>query len=114
MSSGAHVAKTPTVPAQRDSVRLVKRYDRAPDRISLPTLTNGDSFKVELDYLRGELKAANDRVRRLREEVTETVKMLTLALEDCREESPDQVKRRISRLKGALEYPGSTKFTEER
>lgn len=55
------------------------------------------------------LKAQNsslkDRLRRLESEIQSEVKMLTAAMEG-KQETFDQVRRRISRLKGSLEYPG--------
>lgn len=64
--------------------------------------------------LREKLAEANDRARRLKEEIKSEIEMLTAALEEEKEETIDQVKRRISRLRGALDYRGhaGAKFRE--
>lgn len=105
---GVKVASTAPVPAPdgQKTVRLVKRYDR-PEASSLPRrddLQREDT--TELALLREKLAEANDRVRRLKQEVTSEIEMLTAALNEQKEETIDQVRRRISRLRGALEYRG--------
>jgi hypothetical protein len=64
------------------------------------------SLDVEIAQLRTELARQNDVVRRLREEIEDEIATWTYLLETGNGETYDSVKRRISRLKGALKYPG--------
>lgn len=106
VKAGPKSAYAVHVPDGEKTVRLVKRYDR-PVATTPPTREDQQrEDATELGLLRERLAEANDRVRRLKEEVKSQIEMLTAALEEGKEETIDQVKRRISRLRGALEYRG--------
>ena len=110
MRHGTHDAKPATMDGEK-TVRLVKQYDR-PEFTTKPTPEDQISkSKLELKMLRMDIRALQDEKRRLREEIEDTIKMLTAALLEDKEETPEQVKRRISRLKGALEYRGRYDFS---
>lgn len=97
------------MPAEK-TVRLVKQYD-IPAARSLPTPDDrAAKDKLELKLLRMDVRALQDEKRRLREEIEDTIKMLTQALEENKEETAEQVRRRISRLRGSLEYRGRCDF----
>jgi hypothetical protein len=88
-----------------ETVALIKEY-------SVPEIchrqTTNDKLRhatIDLGLLRAELKRIKSRCARLENEIEAEVKMLIAAL-DGEQETYDQVKRRISRLKGSLEYPG--------
>lgn len=99
------------MPAEK-TVPIVKQYDR-PEFRTKPTRVDLErSDRVELAYLRGQIAALKDKVRRLKEEIEDEVKMLNAALYDDKQETIGQVQRRISRLKGALEYRGSSDYVE--
>jgi hypothetical protein len=95
-------------PMQRDAndiVVIVKDY--SVPRAN-PQATTDDKLRqanVDVAYLCAKLKQLESRNARLENEIQSEVKMLTAAL-DGEQETYDQVKRRISRLKGSLEYPG--------
>ena len=90
----------------QSTVRLVKQYER-PETRQKPTPDDVTArLKVEIKMLEMSILEFKDQRRRLREEIEDTIKMLTAAMEERKEETFDQVRRRISRLKGALEYRG--------
>jgi hypothetical protein len=96
----------------KQTVRIVKKYDR-PDFNSKPNIedeTRAD--KTELSFLRAKLAEHKDQIRRLKEEIADEIKMLSAALYDDQQESMGQIERRISRLKGALEYRGRASFID--
>lgn len=110
MRLGPRSAKTAAMQDGK-TVQLVKKYDR-PDFNTKPTLDDKRAKdRLELKMLRMDMNALKDQQRRLREEIEDCIKMLTLALEENRAETAEQVKRRISRLKGALEYRGRCDYT---
>lgn len=109
-SPGPAVAKSEPM-SDETPVRIVKKYDRPVFRSKPSKEDVRRANRVELSYLQGQVKILNDRVRRLKEELRDELKMLTAALEQGTEETHDQVKRRISRLKGALEYQGRPDYT---
>lgn len=82
-------------------VPLVKQY-------TVPNTKDSSQDKdetVTLKFLTSQVKQLKSRNARLEMEIESAIKMLTAAL-NGEQETYDQVKRRISRLKGALEYPG--------
>lgn len=87
------------------TVPLVKEYPH-PEFRTKPPEDEPARLRLELKMLRMELTAIKDQRRRLREEIKDTITLLTEALEDDKQETVDQLRRRISRLKGSLEYPG--------
>lgn len=102
---GIHVAKSESMGNEAEKlITVVKEYTApAPQRVN-----DDDKLRhanVDLAYLRAELKRMKSRNARLESEIQSEIKMLTAALSG-EQETYDQVKRRISRLKGALEYPG--------
>jgi flagellar biosynthesis/type III secretory pathway protein FliH len=111
MRHGPPLAKPAAMPDEK-TVRLVKQYDRPDFRAKLnPNKTTLRSH-VDLQVLHMEIAELKDQRRRLREEIESTIKMLTQAIEEGKEETVEQVKRRISRLKGSLEYRGRWDFSE--
>src|SRR5690348_11787492 len=102
---GCNVAKPETMDLENEAVALIKQYSvpqTAQPHDSDDTLRHA---KVDIGFLRSELKRIKSRCARLENEIQSEVKMLTAAL-NGEQETYDQVKRRISRLKGSLEYPG--------
>jgi HPt (histidine-containing phosphotransfer) domain-containing protein len=94
------------VSSDEKKVSLIREY-------AIPTFASQDTKSdiervnlVELQYLQNQVRAQNDRIRRLREEIESQIRMLTAALCENKQETYDEVKRRLSRLKGALEYRG--------
>lgn len=86
-------------------VRVIKDYSVFQPN---PQSTDSDKLRhanVDIGYLRGELSRLESRCERLQREIESEAKMLAAALKG-EQETYDQVKRRISRLKGALDYPG--------
>lgn len=88
-----------------DAIALIKEY-------ALPnfvTANDADDKKtvtrIDLAFIQRDLKLVKDRCARLEREIQDEIKMLTEALNGGKE-TRDQVKRRISRLAGALKYPG--------
>lgn len=61
---------------------------------------------VELAQLRRDVARLEDRIRRLTEEVASEVAIVQAYIDTGRIESRDTTKRRLSRLRGALKYPG--------
>lgn len=99
------------MPAEK-TVPIVKQYDRPEFRTKPTRIDKGRSDRVELAHLRGQIAALNDKVRRLKEDIQDEIRMLTAALYEDKQETIGQVQRRISRLKGALEYRGSSEYVE--
>lgn len=87
-------------------VSLVREYTRPEFRTKPNKIDLRRANTVELQYLRGQLTEQKDKIRRLREEIEDEIKMLAAVIEDDKKESIGNIKRRISRLKGALEYRG--------
>ena len=105
-AQGSKVAVSECVHSEaKELVRIVKDYplpeiQRKPDQ--------NDKLRqisIDLSLLRDEIKHLKSRCARLENEIQSEVKMLTGALNDS-QETREQVKRRISRLKGSLEYKG--------
>lgn len=110
---GFQVAKTGAMESEQP-VRIVKQYDR-PDFATKPNRVDEKrAHKTELLFLRGKLAEQSDQIRRLKEEIMDEIKMLIAALEENEQETQGQVQRRISRLKGSLEYRGRPDFKERR
>lgn len=107
---GSHVANITAMENEQKSVRLVRQYDR-PEFATKPTLEDTKRDKrVELQYYKREVRRQRDQIRRLREEIEDTIKMLVAALQEGKEETIGQIERRLSRLKGALAYVGSDDY----
>ncbi len=107
---GSQVAQAQAMPTDDETVSIIKEYarpefnqKRTPDDIIR-------QVKAGVADLRAENAALKDRVRRLSEEIQSEIKMLTAALAESKQETVDQVRRRISRLKGSLEYPGRVDY----
>lgn len=116
MRHGLKLAQpAPVLDTDDTEVSVIKEYE-SPKFINGPT---PDDVLRQARLLAAELKADNgalkDRIRRLEEQVNDEIKMWTQALQEGKKETVDQVKRRISRLKGSLEYLGRADFvTRER
>lgn len=103
---GSHVAKSESSMDDDDVVALIKEYaapnfgsdDDGDDKIATVT-------RIDLAFLQRDLKLIKDRCARLERAIQDEIKMLTDALNGT-QETREQVKRRISRLTGALKYPG--------
>ena len=108
-SQGSQIAKP--VPVEK-TVRIVKIYPRPEFNVKPKKEDFRRQELTELSYLRSTIATQKDKIRRLKEEVEDQIKMLKAALEEDRQETVDQVKRRISRLQGALAYRGSDDFDE--
>jgi hypothetical protein len=110
MRPGKPIAHPPAMPDTR-TVRLVKHYNR-PDFNTRPR--PGDiaaKLRLELKMLEMELRERNDQIRRFREEIEDMIKLLTAAVEEDKQETAEQIRRRVSRLKGSLEYKGRYDFS---
>jgi hypothetical protein len=110
MRLGKSLAKEPAMPDSR-TVRLVKHYDR-PDFKTRPR--PGDiaaKLRLELKIAEMELRQRHDQIRRFREEIEDMIKLLTAAVEEDKQETAEQLRRRISRLRGSLEYKGRCDFS---
>ncbi len=107
---GSPLAKAGVMPTDDDTVSIIKEYarpefnqKRTPDDIIR-------QVKAGVADLRAENAALKDRIRRLEQEIQSEIKMLTVAMSENKQETVDQVRRRISRLRGSLEYPGRTDY----
>jgi hypothetical protein len=85
------------------SVALIKQYT-VPNTKDYVRDTLQEK-KIDVAFLRSELRRLQSKVKRLEHEIESEVTFITAAL-NGEQESWDQVKRRLSRLKGALEYKG--------
>jgi predicted RNase H-like nuclease (RuvC/YqgF family) len=107
---GSEVAQAQVMPTDDETVTIIKEYPRPEfNRKRTPDDIIG-KIKAGVADLRAENAALKDRIRRLSEEIQNEIKMLTAALSENKQETVDQVRRRISRLKGSLEYPGRTDY----
>jgi len=114
MRQGFQIAKPVSMPDEA-TVRIVREYARPEFKTKPDKQDKKRIERTELAYLKDQVARLKDQVRRLSEEVESEIKMLTSALNDDKQESIGQVERRISRLKGALEYRGRSDFvTTER
>lgn len=111
MRHGPPLAKSTTMPDEK-TVRIVKQYDRPDFRAKVAPGETTLRSHIDLQVLHMEIAELKDQRRRLREEIESTIQMLTQAIEEGKEETIEQVKRRISRLKGSLEYRGRWDFSE--
>ena len=64
------------------------------------------ALAIELDRMKNDLGRAKDRIRRLREVVESEVAYWEKGLQSGEWEGIEALRRRLSRLKGALLYPG--------
>lgn len=71
------------------------------------------ALEVRNDILSDELATAKDRLRRLREVVESEVQYWERGLQTGEWDGIDAVRRRLSRLKGALLYPGIAGFGKD-
>jgi predicted RNase H-like nuclease (RuvC/YqgF family) len=107
---GSEFAQAQAMPTDDETVSIVKEYPRPEfNRKRTPDDTIRE-IKAGVADLRAENAALKDRIRRLEEEIQSEIKMLTAALAQNQQETIDQVRRRISRLRGSLEYPGRTDY----
>lgn len=108
---GFQVAKDGAMDSKQ--ISIVKRYER-PEFRSKPSVEDQRrADKTELSFLRAKLAEQKDQIRRLKEEILDEIKMLSSALYDDEQESIGQIQRRISRMKGALEYRGRADFIDK-
>jgi len=84
--------------SQTKLVQLIKDYDVHVDEILIdrPNVTS---------LLKAENQRLKSRIKRLEMEIKDEIEMMANALQG-KAETYDQVKRRLSRLKGSLKYPG--------
>jgi hypothetical protein len=78
-------------------------------------ITPEEIHRADTNYIgqmRDEIRCLNDRIRRLKEQVGWEIEFWESALNEGKKETRDQVKRRISRLKGSLEYKGRPDYTK--
>jgi hypothetical protein len=116
MPHGLKLAPAAPVPETDDiEVTVIKEYE-APQFLNEPTADDIlRQERLQLAGLKADNAALRDRVRRLEEQVKDEINMWTLALTEGKKETQEQVRRRISRLKGSLEYRGRQDFvTHER
>jgi hypothetical protein len=66
-----------------------------------------------ISYMRDEIRTLNDRIRRLKEQIGWEIQFWESALNEGKKETREQVKRRVSRLKGSLEYLGRPDYYEQ-
>jgi len=79
----------------------------------VPT-TPEEIHRADTNYigsLRDEIRCLNDRIRRFKEQINWEIAFWESALSEGKKETRDQVRRRISRLKGSLEYKGRADYT---
>lgn len=107
---GLQVAHAAVMPTDDETVAIVKEYPRPEFNQKRTPDDTIRQIKAGVADLRAENAGLKDRVRRLSEEIQGEIKMLTAALSENKQETVDQVRRRISRLKGSLEYPGRTDY----
>ncbi len=107
---GPPIAEAGAMPDNEGTVSIIKEYPRpefnrkrTPDDVIR-------QIKSGVADLRAENAALKDRIRRLEQEIQSEITMLTAALAENKQETVDQVRRRISRLKGSLEYPGRVDY----
>lgn len=107
---GPPIAEAGAMPDNDGTVSIIKEYPRpefnqkrTPDDVIR-------QVKSGIADLRAENAALKDRLRRLEQEIQSEITMLTAALSESKQETVDQVRRRISRLRGSLEYPGRTDY----
>ena len=114
-SHGSHLAKPAPVQERDKIVPLVKQYDRPEFRTKPSRIDKKRAEAADLASLHRQIAELKDKVRRLSEEIKDEIKMLQGALYDDKHETFGQIERRISRLKGSLEYLGRSDFvTTER
>lgn len=87
-------------------VRFLKIYEHPQFRPNDNLEERERAHKVELKHLEDEVKRLGDRLERLEFEIEHQVKMLTTVLNGESEETYESIKRRISQLKGSLNYRG--------
>lgn len=102
---GKPFADHPKPMARTDKVLVVKEYPRPEFRTPTTKEDTDRADRVELGFLRGDIKRHKDKIRRLEDELSDEIKMLTAAMDGVAE-TYDEVKRRISRLRGAIAYVG--------
>ena len=96
------------------SINPIKSYAAPRFAKKVIALPNQDDLirqlRAELSHLSDKVARAADQQRRLREEIAEEIKIWTGLLESGEKVSFDYMKRRISRLRGSLAYPGIPGF----
>lgn len=111
---GAPVANGNAVPnSDDDEVSVIKQYPE-PNFRTAPTPDDVSRHKrLTIAELCQENAALRDRIRRLEEQIKDEISMWSLALSENKKETVDQVRRRISRLKGSLEYKGRDDYVDK-
>jgi len=109
-STGTKLAPSVGMPTKPGGIHPIKNYSR--EKVSAKVLPLPDKddivrkLQTELGALRDKVSRHADQKRRLREEITEEIRIWTELLESGKQVSYDFIKRRISGLKGSLDYPG--------
>ena len=86
--------------SQTEFVQLIKDYDVHVAVDEIPT-----NYPNITSILKAENQRLKSRIMRLESEIKDEIQMIVNALEG-KAETYDRVKRRLSRLKGSLQYPG--------
>lgn len=95
----------------------VSTFTMLPSSSSLPVLPISDdgsrSLQLEITRLKDDIARQHDKIRRMREMIEDEIVTWTRLIETGEGEKYQTVRRRISRLKGALQYPGiKSSYTE--
>lgn len=103
---GLPIAKSASVTLEEKLIAFVKDYTvPRPDTLKRAENDTRRQISIDISYLRAENRRQKDRIKRLEYEIRDQINLMERAIEGHRE-TYDQVKRRISRLKGSLAYPG--------
>jgi len=86
--------------SQTEFVQLIKDYDVHVSVDEIPI-----NYPNVTSLLKAENQRLKSRIKRLELEIRDEIEMMINALQG-KAETYDQVKRRLSRLKGSLKYPG--------
>lgn len=93
-------------PVIKEAVIPVKLYAR-PEFNTKPTLDDEIRLhKTEIAVLQDQLKCLRDKIYKMEAMLRNELKMWKRGLLDGEWESPDTVKRRLSRIQGAIDYKG--------
>ena len=111
---GPKLASTGPSMKKAGGIHPIKNYSRERFARKIVELPEKDDLirklRTELGHLSDKVGRHADQQRRLREEITEEIRIWTELLENSQQVSYDYIKRRISALKGSLEYPGIPGF----
>lgn len=84
----------------------VKLYGRPEFRTKATVDHEIRLYKLEIASLQDQVKRLRDKVHKMETMLTNELRMWKRGLLDGEWESPDTVKRRLSRLQGAIDYKG--------